>query len=181
MKKNIITILAMSLLLLGCNDGKKQEKNTNEAIIKKPVVKNINLTEEELKETKDNPTMGAQVLVRKALLSEAEKEKYTDAEKKDLDFLKKNVEIEYFLNKKAGENINVSDAEVLKVYDQNKEKLKNVTKEQAIPYLKEQIFLSKREGEKTDYINAVIVDYNLNNKLLEYFPELKTGEKKAKE
>lgn len=162
MKKQLLLLLITASILIGC------EKTADTS-----VKKEVSLTEKELKEINGNPTTAAQMLVRKAILNEVKGEKYTEEEKKSIDIIKENVEIEYFLNKKAQEVVIIDNNEIAKLYENNKENFKNVSKEQALAYLKEQVFLHRMDAEKTKYINILITDYGLNKKITEYFPELK--------
>ncbi len=64
----------------------------------------IKLTKAELELLKDNKDGIAQLLVRKAILTEMEKKKYTEEEKKYLEEMKLNMEIEFYLNSIAQKN-----------------------------------------------------------------------------
>lgn len=168
MKKQLMILTASVLLIGGC--GVKE--STASKIAK------ITLTEQEAKDTAENSNAAAQILVRKAILQEMRGVKYSEDEKKELEELKKNVEIEYFLNKKAMETANVDDMEVLQVYQNNIDKLKEGDIVTILPQLKNQMLLQRREEEKVKYMNSLVEKYDLNNELKKYFPE---SEKKAEE
>lgn len=173
MKKQFIILSAFLILLGGCN----QEGNVAPKKIE------IKLTEEEVKEAGNNSNIGAQILVKKAILKEMSEVKYTEEEKKELESIKEKmkeeIEMEYFLNKKAMETTNVDDMEVLEVYQNNIEKLKNIDIVEVLPQLKEQMLLNKREQEKVNYMNSLVGKYDLNNILAEYFPGIKKDEAKV--
>ena len=57
----------------------------------------IRLTEKELESVKENKDAVAQLLVRKAILAEMEAKEYNEEEKKYLEELKLNMEIEFYL------------------------------------------------------------------------------------
>lgn len=174
MKKQLFALSILVLLFGGC----KTQENATEKNQK------ITLTQEEVKEAENNSNIGAQILVRKAILKEMSSIKYTEEEKKELEEIKKNVEIDYFLNKKAMETTKVDDMEVLQVYQNNADKLKNTDITIILPQLKEQMILQRREEEKVKYMNTLVEKYNLNEELKKYFPntenkeEVKTNEKK---
>lgn len=174
MKKQLFALSILVLLFGGC----KTQENATEKNQK------ITLTQEEVKEAENNSNIGAQILVRKAILKEMSSIKYTEEEKKELEEIKKNVEIDYFLNKKAMETTKVDDMEVLQVYQNNADKLKNTDITIILPQLKEQMILQRREEEKVKYMNTLVEKYNLNEELKKYFPntenkeEVKSNEKK---
>lgn len=174
MKKQLFALSIFVLLFGGC----KTQENATEKNLK------ITLTQEEVKEAENNSNIGAQLLVRKAILKEMSSIKYTEEEKKELEEIKKNVEIDYFLNKKAMETTKVDDMEVLQVYQNNADKLKDTDITIILPQLKEQMILQRREEEKVKYMNTLVEKYNLNEELKKYFPnienkeEVKSNEKK---
>ena len=163
MKKQILMLSAFVFLFVACEN--KQE------VKESPKASNIVFTEEEVKSSENNSDIGAQILVRKAILKEMDEEKYTPEEKKELEEIKKNVEIDYFLNKKAMETTNVDDMEVLEVYQHNIEKLKDGDITLILPKLKEQMILQRREEEKIKYMNSLVEKYNLNEELRKHFSE----------
>ena len=163
MKKQILMLSAFVFLFVACEN--KQE------VKESPKASNIVLTEEEVKSSENNSDIGAQILVRKAILKEMDEEKYTPEEKKELEEIKKNVEMDYFLNKKAMETTNVDDMEVLEVYQNNIEKLKDGDITLILPKLKEQMILQRREEEKIKYMNSLVEKYNLNEELRKHFSE----------
>ena len=61
----------------------------------------IKLTKKELEALGENKDAVAQLLVRKAILAEMEKKEYTEEEKKYLEEMKLNMEIEFYLNSVA--------------------------------------------------------------------------------
>ncbi len=58
----------------------------------------IKLTKKELEVLGENKDAIAQLLVRKAILEEMEKKEYTEEEKRYLEEMKLNMEIEFYLN-----------------------------------------------------------------------------------
>ena len=106
--------------------------------------------------------------------------KYSEEEKKELEELKKNLELEYFLNKKAMETTAVDDMEVLQVYQNNIDKLKEGDIVEILPQLKNQMLLQRREEEKVKYMNSLVEKYDLNGELKKYFPEAEEKQEEVK-
>ena len=169
MKKNLIILGTFVFLLSGCG------------IEQKPKEVKISLTEQEVKDSENNSNAAAQILVKKAVLKEMENVKYSEEEKKELEEIKENIELEYFLNKKAMETANVDDMEVLQVYQNNIDKLKDADITAVLPQLKDQMLFQRREEEKVKYMNSLVEKYKLNDELKKYFPESENKEETAEE
>ncbi len=169
MKKSLILLSMFAFILGGCESKTLADNNTN-----------IVLTEQDVKDAENNSNIGAQILVRKAVLKEMQNEKYTEEEKKELEDIKENVEIEYFLNKKAMATTNIDDMEVLQVYQNNADKFTNADITVILPQIKEQMLIQKREEEKIKYMNSLVEKYKLNDELKKHFPEIDKKESEEK-
>lgn len=181
MKTKLFFLSAVFLLVMsGC--GKEvASNNETKKEVSAPKVE-INLTQEEVNSTDGNANLGAQLLVRKAVLKEMEANKYTPEEEKELNSAIENLKLEFFLNRTASKNVTVSDEEVLATYKENGEKLKNVDIEVVFPQIKEKIFLYKVNNEKINYMNSLVEKYRLNDKIKEYYkPVEEAQEVKAPE
>lgn len=143
----------------------------------------IKLLKEEVEELKGNKDAIAQLLVRKAILEEISKKKYTEEEKKQIDLMKLNVEIEYYLTSIAKNNITIYDYELLDIYKNNIETFKDKTAAEVSPQLKQVLYNKKLGEEKTKIINEVIEKHKINDILKTYINESKDSklESKAKE
>lgn len=131
----------------------------------------IRLTEKELESVKENKDAVAQLLVRKAILTEMEAKEYSEEEKKYLEELKLNMEIEFYLGTIAQKNITISDYELLEVYKNNSEILKDKNIAEIYPQLQQSLINQKIEEEKLVIINGIIEKHNLNEILKEYTAE----------
>lgn len=130
----------------------------------------IKLTKEELKRLNGNKDGIAQLLVRKAILTEMENKKYTEEEKKYLEEMKINMEIEYYLNSIAQKTVQIYDYELLEVYKNNAELLKDKNTVEIYPQLQQALFNQKLGGEKVKVINEIVEKYKINDILKEYIP-----------
>lgn len=133
--------------------------------------KSVGLTQEELKELKDDNTK-AQLLVRKAVLNEMGKTEFTEEQTKKLNELKKNLEIEFFLEIQAAKNIQIKDYEVLELYKENAEKLKDANIVEVFPRLQDALYIQKLTEGKKRVLNSYIEEYDLNNELKKYSTSL---------
>lgn len=130
----------------------------------------IKLTKEELKKLNGNKDGIAQLLVRKAVLTEMKNKEYTEEEKKYLEEMKLNMEIEYYLNSIAQKTVQIYDYELLEVYKNNAELLKDKNTVEIYPQLQQALFNQKLGEEKVKVINEIVEKYKINDILKEYIP-----------
>lgn len=164
MKKLIILSIVLAIFS-ACNQ-------TTSSQVKKQNIK-LELTQDELASIGNNSNAGASILVRKAIEKEMANYKYTPEEEKELEKAIENVKMEFFLNRTASKNTHVADVEVLQVYKDNADKLKDADIIQVLPEIKNQIFLQRVGEEKIKYMNSLVEKYDLNTILKKYFPDTK--------
>ncbi|WP_130889438.1 hypothetical protein LIY46_13445 [Fusobacterium varium] len=128
----------------------------------------IKLTKEEIEKLGGNKDGIAQLLVRKAILAEMEKKKYTEEEKKYLEEMKINIEVEFYLNSIAQKSVQIYDYELLEIYKNNTEVLKDKNTVEIYPQLQQALFNQKLGEEKVKVINEIVEKYKINNILKEY-------------
>lgn len=177
-----IKLFFLSAIFLLAMSGCGKEVASNNEIKKETSTSNIeiNLTQDEINSTGGDANIGAQLLVRKAILKEMEINKYTPEEEKELNNAIENLKLEFFLNRTASKKVIVSDEEVLATYKENGEKLKDADIEVVFPQIKEKIFLYKVNNEKISYMNSLVEKYRLNDKIKEYYkPVEETQEAKT--
>ena len=131
----------------------------------------IKLTKKELEALGENKDAIAQLLVRKAILEEMEKKEYTEEEKKYLEEMKLNMEIE---------TVQIHDYELLEVYKNNAELLKDKNTVEVYPQLQQALFNQKLGEEKVKVINEIVEKYKINDVLKEYI-KVEESEKKEEE
>ena len=93
--------------------------------------------------------------------------------------MKLNMEIEYYLNSIAQKMVQIYDYELLEVYKNNAELLKDKNTVEIYPQLQQALFNQKLGEEKVKVINEIIEKYRINDILKEYTPleEKKKGKK----
>lgn len=128
----------------------------------------IKLTKKELEVLGENKDAIAQLLVRKAILAEMEKKEYTEEEKRYLEEMKLNMEIEFYLNSIAQKTVQIYDYELLEVYKNNTEALKDKNTIEVYPQLQQALFNQKLGEEKVKVINELVEKYKINEVLKEY-------------
>ncbi len=138
----------------------------------------IDLTEDEEKIVEGDDNILAQLLLRKAIVKEMAVKVLTEAEENQLEKLKENLEVEYYLEKVTSKDVQINDIEVVKVYEENRDKFKDTKIEEAIPAIRQAIINKKLTDNKVTYLNGLVEKYNLNEKLKEYSQNSKLDIKK---
>lgn len=128
----------------------------------------LKLTEKELEILGENKDGIAQLLVRKAILAEMASKEYTEEEKRYLEEEKINIEIEFYLNSIAQKTVQIFDYELLEVYKNNAELLKDKNTVEVYPQLQQALFNQKLGEEKVKVLNEIIEKYKVNDVLKEY-------------
>lgn len=175
MKKQLLIFGIFATLMLGCQQSQILEKKPE-----------VSLSSVELEGIQGNREEIKYNLVRKSVLREMFDEKYTEKEKSELENIKTEAEIEYFLNKKAMERIQVTDEKVLEFYQQNVEELKNFDINVALTLIKNEMINQQLYIEKINYVNSLMAKYEIEKKVNDYLagdkkettvtPEVKTEE-----
>lgn len=164
MKKKII-LLSLGILVLGlvgCQTNKKDVTKNNKDI--------VTLTKNEKELANGNPNIGAQLLVRKAVLNEMKQADISDKEKFELEFIKDNIAINYYLEKMLDKNIQITEATIQQVYEENKDKFPDKSLEEVHDQI-EQLLLEQMKNEKLiTYYNQLVDKYKLNDALKNEFP-----------
>ena len=150
--KKYILLGILSIMVVGCSNAPKK----------------VELTPTEVKELGNNQNAIASTLIKKAVLKEMSEYKYTPEESKAIKQAKENLEIEFYLDRVATKRVNVTDEQVVALYEANKEQLKDIKAEVALPQIKEQLILQQVNNEKVNYINSLVEKYNLNEKFKSY-------------
>ena len=125
----------------------------------------------EIEQANGNPNVMAQMLVSKAIMAERAKREFTNEEKAQLEIMKKNMEVEFFLNILAQKDIVIADHEILELYKNNAEALKDKNMVEVFPELRQALFNQKLGEAKVNVINGFIEQYKLNDILKEYAPQ----------
>ena len=158
-------LLTAGVLLLGmtaCQDNKETSANAP-----------VTLDKQERELTNGDPNVAAQLLVRKAVLKEIQNAKLDEKEKFELQFVKDEAAIAYYLQRTVGNGMKVTDEQIEKVYKDNKDKLGG----KELKDLRDQIryaIVNQQQNEKlAEYYNNLVNKYKLNDALKAEFPENK--------
>lgn len=163
--------LGVGILLLGlagCQGNNNQPKPKAEQA---PQQTQVTLSKEEKELANGNANIGAQLLVRKAVLAEMKTAALDEKEKFEMQFVKDEAAIAYYLHKTIGEKIEVSEDAIKKVYEENKEKLGEKKLKDVHDEIKAAIVNNVQNERLVDYYNGLVEKYKLNDALKAEFPE----------
>ena len=82
--------------------------------------------------------------------------------------MKINIEVEFYLNSIAQKSVQIYDYELLEIYKNNTEVLKDKNTVEIYPQLQQALFNQKLGEEKVKVINEIVEKYKINNILKEY-------------
>lgn len=153
-----VIMLICTLFIIGCG-GQSQDLETGNS---------VKLSKEEVEVAGNDQNMIAQFLIKNAILREKEVITFTKEEEKRLENLKDNLELEFFIEKNSVNGTEANPLEILKVYEDNKDKFNGTKLEVVAPQIEQLIINQKLQKNKIRYINEIIAKYDLNAKLKEY-------------
>ena len=108
--------------------------------------------------------------VAKIISKKMADEKFEDQEqnKKDLEVIRDNVYINYYLDLEVRKNVKVTQEEVVEIYEKEKAKLGNVTPNSAYQQITNSLFNNRAIEERNNLINKIVEDYKVDEIAKEY-------------
>lgn len=128
----------------------------------------VSLKKEDILFTKGDPNMIKSVLLNALLRQEANKKTFFEDYKEQLDTLKKEVRINYFVNLICRKDIEITEEKVSRYYVDNSKQFENIDLKSAYEYIFNFLF-EKELNEKTNaYIESIRAKYNLEDEISKY-------------
>ena len=152
--------------LVGCNDTSADAQANR-----------ISLTKQEKELANGNPNIGAQLLVRKAVLQEIKNAKLTDKEKFELQFVKDEAAVSYYVQKTIGKDIKISDETIKDIYEKNKKQFKDMPVNDARAQIEAVLAQQQQNQKVAEYYNGLVEKYKLNDSLKAEFPQKEEAKK----
>lgn len=129
---------------------------------------NVEMTQEDIKYTKGNPEMIKVILLINLVTKHAGATDFYEVEKDNILDIKKNIRLNYYLNKISSENIEVTEEEINAVFENQKADVANLSVVEANNRIGQAIFEQKIAMAKNKYISGIIEKYNLEKELEKY-------------
>ena len=130
----------------------------------------IEITKKEILFSKGDAEVLKTLIVGKIISKKMADEKFEDQEqnKKDLEVIRDNVYINYYLDLEVRKNVKVTQEEVVEIYEKEKAKLGNVTPNSAYQQITNSLFNNRAIEERNNLINKIVEDYKVDEIAKEY-------------
>ena len=130
----------------------------------------IEITKKELLFSKGNPEIIKTIIVGKVIEKKMNDEQFESQEEnqKTLEVIKDKVYIDYYLNLEVRKNVQVTQEEVVEIYEKEKAKLGNITPNSAYQQIADGLLNNKAIKERNDLINKISEEYKIDEIVEEY-------------
>lgn len=130
----------------------------------------IEITKKELLFSKGNPEIIKTIIVGKVIAKKMNDEQFESQEEnqKTLEVIKDKVYIDYYLNLEVRKNVQVTQEEVVEIYEKEKAKLGNITPNSAYQQIADGLLNNKAIKERNDLINKISEEYKIDEIVEEY-------------
>jgi len=130
----------------------------------------IEVTKKEVLFSREDAEVLKTLIVGKIISKKMADEKFEDQEqnKKDLEVIRDNVYINYYLDLEVRKNVKVTQEEVVEIYEKEKAKLGNVTPNSAYQQITNSLFNNRAIEERNNLINKIVEDYKVDEIAKEY-------------
>lgn len=130
----------------------------------------IEITKKDLLFSKGNPEIIKTIIVGKVIEKKMNDEKFESQEQnqKDLEVIKDQVYINYYLDLEVRKNVQVTQEEVAEIYEKEKAKLGNITPNSAYQQIADGLLNNKAIKERNDLINKISKKYKIDEIVKEY-------------
>lgn len=130
----------------------------------------VEITKEEIlfSFSKGNSEVLKTLIVGKIIAKKMEEKNFEEKNKKDLEIVKDNVYINYYLDLQVRKNVKVTQEEITEIYEKEKAKLGNVTPNSAYQQIANGLLNNKAVQERNSLIDQIAKDYNVEEVAKEY-------------
>ena len=130
----------------------------------------VEITKKEILFSKGDAEVLKTLIVGKVIEKKMNDEKFEEQEQnqKDLEVIKDNVYINYYLDLEVRKNVKVTQEEIAQIYENEKAKLGNVTPNSAYQQIANGLFNNKVAEERNNLINKIVEDYKVDEVAKEY-------------
>ena len=130
----------------------------------------VEITKKEILFSKGDAEVLKTLIVGKVIEKKMNDEKFEEQEQnqKDLEVIKDNVYINYYLDLEVRKNVKVTQEEIAQIYENEKAKLGNVTPNSAYQQIANGLFNKKVAEERNNLINKIVEDYKVDEVAKEY-------------
>lgn len=128
----------------------------------------VEITKEEVLFSKGNSEVLKTLIVGKVIAKKMAEEKFEENNKDDIELIKDNVYINYYLDLEVRKNVKVTQEEIAEIYENEKAKLGNVTPNSAYQQIANALLNNRAIEERNNLINKISEEYNVEEVAKEY-------------
>lgn len=123
----------------------------------------VEITKEEILFSKGNSEVLKTLIVGKIIDKKMEEKNFEEKNKKDLEIVKDNVYINYYLDLQVRKNVVVTQQEVSDIYEAERGKLGNITPNDAYNQIANGLLNNKANAERLNVINKIAEEYKIED------------------
>ena len=128
----------------------------------------VEITKKEVLFSKGNSEVLKTLIVGKVIAKKMAEEKFEENNKDDIELIKDNVYINYYLDLEVRKNVKVTQEEIAEIYENEKAKLGNVTPNSAYQQTANALLNNRAIEERNNLINKISEEYNVEEVAKEY-------------
>ena len=128
----------------------------------------VEITKEEVLFSKGNSEVLKTLIVGKVIAKKMSEENFEENNKDDIEIIKDNVYINYYLDLEVRKNVKVTQEEIAEIYENEKAKLGNVTPNSAYQQIANGLLNTRAIEERNKLVNKIIEDYKVDEVAKKY-------------
>ena len=128
----------------------------------------VEITKEEVLFSKGDAEVLKTLIVGKIISKKMADEKFEEQNKKDLEIIKDNVYVNYYLDLQVRKNVKVTQEEIAEIYENEKAKLGNVTPNSAYQQIANALVNNRAIEERNKLIDKISEEYKIEEIVKEY-------------
>ena len=130
----------------------------------------VEITKKEILFSKGDAEVLKTLIVGKIISKKMADEKFEEQEqnKKDLEIIKDNVYVNYYLDLEVRKNVKVTQEEITEIYENEKAKLGNITPNSSYQQIASGLLNNRAIEERNNLVNKIIKDYKVDEVAKEY-------------
>ncbi|BBM52864.1 hypothetical protein JMUB3935_1844 [Leptotrichia trevisanii] len=128
----------------------------------------VEISKEEVLFSKGNSEVLKTLIVGKVIAKKMSEENFEENNKDDIEIIKDNVYINYYLDLEVRKNVKVTQEEIAEIYENEKAKLGNVTPNSAYQQIANALLNNRAIEERNKLINKISEEYKIEEVAKEY-------------
>ena len=128
----------------------------------------VEISKEEVLFSKGNSEVLKTLIVGKVIAKKMAEENFEENNKDDIEIIKDNVYINYYLDLEVRKNVKVTQEEIAEIYENEKAKLGNVTPNSAYQQIANALLNNRAIEERNKLINKISEEYKIEEVAKEY-------------